>query len=38
ERKIDHDFVVRPGGHSHQYWSNSMDYQLLFFKKFFNKK
>ena len=34
---IDHDFTTRPGGHTDQYWSNSLDYQLLFFKKFFNK-
>ena len=34
---IDHDFTTRPGGHTDQYWSNSLDYQLLFFKKFFDK-
>lgn len=34
---IDHDFTTRPGGHTDQYWSNSLDYQLLFFKKYFNK-
>ena len=33
---IDHDFTTRPGGHTDQYWSNSLDYQLLFFQKFFN--
>lgn len=37
-RKIDHDFIVRPGGHTSQYWNNSIDYQILFFNKFFNKK
>ena len=35
--KIDHDFVVRPGGHTWKYWINSLDYQVLFFSKFFNK-
>lgn len=34
---IEHDFTTRPGGHTDQYWSNSLDYQLLFFKKFFEK-
>ncbi|RHJ87901.1 alpha/beta hydrolase family protein [Parabacteroides sp. AM08-6] len=36
--KIDHDFLVRPGGHDGNYWRNSIDYQILFFKNFFNKK
>lgn len=34
---IDHDFATRPGGHTNEYWGNSLDYHLLFFKKFFNK-
>ena len=38
ERKIDHDFISRPGNHSHPYWRNSIDYQILFFEKFFKKK
>lgn len=33
--KIDHDYIERPGGHTSEYWQNSIDYQLLFFKKFF---
>lgn len=33
---IDHDFTTRPGGHTDSYWANSLDYQLLFFQKFFN--
>lgn len=37
ERKIDHDFITRPGGHDSKYWSNSMDYQILFFDKFFKR-
>ena len=32
---IDHDFITRPGAHNGAYWSNSIDYQLLFFEKFF---
>lgn len=35
--KIDHDFLVRPGSHNGEYWKNSIDYQILFFKKFFGK-
>ncbi len=35
---IPHDYIVRPGGHTHDYWHNAIDYQLLFFKKYFSKK
>ena len=34
---IDHDFITRPGNHDSQYWNNSIDYQILFFDKFFKK-
>lgn len=34
-RKIDHDFILRPGTHNAAYWSNSIDYQILFFRKVF---
>lgn len=37
ERKINHDFITRPGGHTSEYWNNSIDYQILFFDKFFKK-
>lgn len=36
--KIDHDFIVRPGAHNGEYWNNSIDYQILFFKKYFDRK
>lgn len=36
-RGIDHDFTTRPGQHNPQYWHNSIDYQLLFFEKFFRQ-
>lgn len=36
-RKINHDFITRPGVHNGKYWNNSIDYQLLFFKKFFER-
>jgi S-formylglutathione hydrolase FrmB len=34
--KIDHDYIERPGGHNKVYWKNSIDYQLIFFSKFFD--
>jgi S-formylglutathione hydrolase FrmB len=37
-RNIDHDFITRPGGHTGAYWKNSIDYQLLFFEKYFKGK
>lgn len=32
---IDHDYIVRPGAHTGDYWFNSIDTQLLFFSKYF---
>ena len=37
ERGIEHDYTVRPGVHNGPYWTNSIDYQWLFFKKFFDR-
>lgn len=37
EKGIDHDFITRPGGHDNSYWNNSIDYQILFFEKYFYK-
>ena len=34
---IPHDYIVRPGNHNWKYWCNSIDYQLLFFAKFFGE-
>lgn len=34
---IEHDFLVRPGNHNWDYWRNSIDYQILFFQKYFQK-
>jgi S-formylglutathione hydrolase FrmB len=31
--KIEHDYIERPGAHNRAYWSNSVDFQLLFFQK-----
>lgn len=35
DKKIDHDYIERPGGHNGPYWHNSIDYQVLFFWKYF---
>ncbi len=37
DKKIDHDYAERPGGHTSAYWTNSIDYHLLFFRKVFDK-
>jgi len=38
DRNIPHDFTVRPGSHTWEYWGNSINYQVLFFSRFFNKE
>lgn len=35
---IDHEYTIRQGDHNGVYWSNSIDYHILFFCKFFNAK
>ncbi len=35
--KIPHDYIERPGKHDWPYWSNAVQYELLFFKNFFDK-
>ncbi len=34
-RNIPHDFIIRPGAHNWKYWSNAINYQLLFMSSFF---
>lgn len=34
---IPHDYIERPGDHNWDYWSNSLQYQLLFFRRYFDK-
>lgn len=36
-RKIPHDFTIRPGKHNWTYWTNALDYQVLFFSKAFKE-
>lgn len=35
--KIPHDYIIRPGAHNGEYWKESIDTQILFFSKFFNR-
>ena len=37
-QKIGHDFISRPGAHNGAYWNNSIEYQILFFKKHFERE
>jgi S-formylglutathione hydrolase FrmB len=32
---IPHDYIERPGGHNLDFWKNALEYQMLFFHKFF---
>lgn len=34
--RIPHEYTTRPGGHNHEYWRSSIDYNILFFSNFFN--
>ncbi|MDR2148265.1 MAG: esterase family protein [Tannerella sp.] len=36
-RNIEHDYISRPGVHNAAYWTNSIEYQLLFFYHYFLK-
>jgi S-formylglutathione hydrolase FrmB len=36
KRKFKHDYILRPGKHDWDYWSNAVYYQLCFFKRFFD--
>ncbi|MDB5110152.1 MAG: XynC protein [Mucilaginibacter sp.] len=38
ERKIPHEYTIRPGGHSWEYWGNSINYQALFFSRYFKNR
>jgi S-formylglutathione hydrolase FrmB len=35
--KIPHDYIERPGQHDWNYWGNAVEYQLLFFRKYFDR-
>jgi S-formylglutathione hydrolase FrmB len=36
--KIPHDYIERPGKHDWNYWANAVQYQLLFFRNYFDSK
>ena len=38
EAGIAHEYTERPGEHNRAYWSNAVDYQVLFFDKFFRQQ
>ncbi len=38
EAKIPHEYIERPGEHNGEYWGNAIDYQVLFFHKFFERR
>jgi len=35
---VKHDYIERPGKHDWQYWSNAVEYQIYFFKKYFKSQ
>ena len=35
--KIPHDYTERPGKHDWKYWSNAVQFQLLFFRNYFDR-
>lgn len=35
--KIPHDYIERPGQHDWNYWGSAVEYQLVFFRKYFDK-
>lgn len=38
EAKIAHDYTERPGEHNRAYWSGAVDFQVLFFHKYFERQ
>lgn len=37
-RNIPHDYITRPGAHNWNYWSNAIQYQLLFMSNYFKSQ
>ena len=35
--KINHDYIERPGKHDWNYWATAVEYQLLYFRNFFDR-
>ena len=38
ELKIPHDYIERPGKHDWKYWATAIEYQLFFFRNYFDKR
>jgi enterochelin esterase-like enzyme len=38
DRKSPHDYIERPGKHDWNYWRNAVQYQLLYFSRFFQQQ
>ena len=38
ELKIPHEYTERPGKHDWAYWANAVQYQLLYFRNYFNRQ
>ena len=36
-RNVPHEFIIRPGRHTHNYWRHAVEFHLLFFRDFFNQ-
>ncbi|MDQ3277765.1 MAG: esterase family protein, partial [Bacteroidota bacterium] len=34
---IPHDYTERPGKHDWAYWASAVQYQLLYFRNYFNR-
>lgn len=37
-RNIPHDYIIRPGAHTWDYWKNAINYQMLFMHHYFEKQ
>ncbi len=37
-RNISHDYITRPGAHNWNYWTNAIQYQLLFMNNYFRSQ
>lgn len=37
DNKIPHEYIVRPGAHNWNYWTNAIAYQLFFMSRYFNR-
>lgn len=38
DQNIPHDFISRPGAHNWEYWTNALQYQMVYFTTYFKAK